>query len=81
MNKEIAYLVGHLEAGRLRYFELREAKVPIGSGVVATAIKKGEVEADVVAEAVEVMATLNAAPAEVMTAAGVVAATDVTGFT
>jgi selenide,water dikinase len=53
---------------------------PIGSGVIATAIKKGEVGADVVAEAVEVMATLNAAPAEVMTAAGVVAATDVTGF-
>jgi len=53
---------------------------PIGSGVIATAIKKGEVTSDVVAEAVEVMATLSAAPAEAMTAAGVVAATDVTGF-
>ena len=53
---------------------------PIGSGVIATAIKKGEVASDVVAEAVEVMATLNAAPAEAMTAAGIVAATDVTGF-
>lgn len=40
MNKEIAYLVGHLEAGRLRYFELREAKVPIGSGVVESAVRR-----------------------------------------
>lgn len=40
MNKEISYLVGHLEAGRLRYFELREAKVPIGSGVVESAVRR-----------------------------------------
>ena len=40
MNKEIAYLEGHLEAGRLRYFELREAKVPIGSGVVESAVRR-----------------------------------------
>lgn len=40
MNKEIAYLTGHLEAGRLRYFELREAKVPIGSGVVESAVRR-----------------------------------------
>jgi len=40
MNKEITYLEGHLEAGRLRYFELREAKVPIGSGVVESAVRR-----------------------------------------
>jgi hypothetical protein len=40
MNKEIAYLSGHLKAGRLRYFELRKAKVPIGSGVVESAVRR-----------------------------------------
>jgi len=40
MNKEIAYLVGHLDAGRLRYFELRKQKVPIGSGVVESAVRR-----------------------------------------
>ena len=40
MNKEIAYLDGHLKAGRLRYFDLREAKVPIGSGVVESAVRR-----------------------------------------
>jgi selenide,water dikinase len=53
---------------------------PIGSGVIATAIKRGEAPADVVAEAVDVMATLNDTAAEAMVAAGVQAATDVTGF-
>ena len=40
MNKHINYLVRHLEAGRLRYHELRQAKVPIGSGVVESAIRR-----------------------------------------
>ena len=53
---------------------------PIGSGVIATAIKKGEAPDDVIAAAVEVMATLNAEAAGVMTDAGVSAGTDVTGF-
>jgi selenide,water dikinase len=53
---------------------------PIGSGIVATAIKKGAATADVVARAVEVMATLNDVAAEAMMAAGVRAGTDVTGF-
>jgi selenide,water dikinase len=53
---------------------------PLGSGVIATAIKKGEAAADVVEGAVEVMATLNADAAGAMTAVGVRAATDVTGF-
>lgn len=53
---------------------------PIGSGVVATAIKAGAASPDVVARAIEVMATLNADAADVMTRAGVRAGTDVTGF-
>jgi selenide,water dikinase len=53
---------------------------PIGSGVIATAIKKGEAAPDVIARAVEVMATLNATAAEAMVAANVRSATDITGF-
>jgi selenide,water dikinase len=53
---------------------------PIGSGVIATAIKKGAAADDVVANAVEVMTTLNAAAAEAMQKAGVRSATDITGY-
>ena len=53
---------------------------PIGSGVIATAIKKGAASAEVVRTAVEVMSTLNRGAAEAMVALGVRAATDVTGF-
>lgn len=53
---------------------------PLGSGVIATAIKKGEASDDVVEAAVEAMATLNAAAARAMLAADVRCATDVTGF-
>lgn len=53
---------------------------PIGSGVIATAIKQGEAPADVVEAAVEVMATLNRGAAEAMVRAEAHAATDVTGF-
>ena len=53
---------------------------PLGSGVVATAIKAGIAPDDVVRGAVEVMATLNKAGAEAAQAAGVRAGTDVTGF-
>lgn len=53
---------------------------PIGSGVVATAIKKGDAPDDVIAHAIDVMATLNAPAAEAMVAAHVRAGTDVTGF-
>lgn len=53
---------------------------PIGSGIVATALKKDEAPAEVIAHAVEVMATLNAGAADVMVAAGVRSGTDVTGF-
>jgi len=53
---------------------------PIGSGVIATAIKQGDASDDVIAGAVEIMATLNAGAADAMLSAGVVAGTDVTGF-
>ena len=53
---------------------------PIGSGIIATAIKKGAADPDVIARAVDAMATLNRRAAEAMVRAGVSAATDVTGF-
>ena len=53
---------------------------PLGSGVIATAIKKGAADEDVIANAVQVMTTLNQSAAETMVSAGVKAATDITGF-
>lgn len=58
---------------------------PIGTGIVTTAAKNDEDTRGAIAEAIAVMATLNRAAAEAMTAvgvgpAGVHAATDVTGF-
>ena len=52
----------------------------LGTGVVATAHKRGAASEDVLAAAVSSMTTLNAAASEAALAAGVVAATDVTGF-
>jgi selenide,water dikinase len=53
---------------------------PVGTGVIATAHKRDAAPADVLAGAVRSMTTLNAAASEAALAAGVVAATDVTGF-
>lgn len=53
---------------------------PVGSGVIATAIKADAAPADVVRRAIEVMATLNRAGAEAARTSGVRAGTDVTGF-
>jgi selenide,water dikinase len=53
---------------------------PIGTGIISTAIKNGKADPEVIAEAIEVMAELNAAAARVVAAIGVHAATDVTGF-
>jgi len=53
---------------------------PIGTGLIATAIKKGAADAAVVRAAVANMTTLNAGAATAAAAAGVRAATDVTGF-
>lgn len=52
----------------------------IGTGVVTTAGKAGVVDEDVLAEAVEAMATLNRGASEAMLEVGVNAATDLTGF-
>jgi selenide, water dikinase len=52
----------------------------IGTGVVATAHKRGGASDEVLAAAVASMTTLNAAASEAALACGVVAATDVTGF-
>ncbi len=52
----------------------------LGTGVVATAHKRGAADDDVLFAAVSSMTTLNAQASEAALAAGVVAATDVTGF-
>jgi selenide, water dikinase len=52
----------------------------IGTGVVATAHKRGAASPEVLAAAVTSMTTLNAAARDAALAAGVTAATDVTGF-
>jgi selenide, water dikinase len=53
---------------------------PLGTGVLATAIKGGLAPPDVEAEAVHWMTTLNRAAAEAMQEVGVNACTDITGF-
>jgi selenide,water dikinase len=53
---------------------------PLGSGLVATAIKRGLCPRPLEREAVAVMSHLNRAAAEAMVAAGATAATDVTGY-
>jgi selenide, water dikinase len=53
---------------------------PLGTGVVATAVKRGDPDPAVVAATVAAMTSLNRDAAEAALAAGVVAATDVTGF-
>jgi selenide,water dikinase len=53
---------------------------PLGTGVVATALKARLASPEAVAEAVAVMSQLNAGGAEVMAACGVSGATDITGF-
>lgn len=53
---------------------------PIGTGIIATAIKKGVADEAVVREAIASMTALNAGASEAAREAGVRAATDVTGF-
>ena len=53
---------------------------PIGTGIIATAVKRGLVDDDAAREVNEWMATLNRAAAEAMVEVGVSACTDVTGF-
>ncbi len=53
---------------------------PIGSGILTTAIKRELLDADAVAQVVDVMAELNRAAAEAVVEVGVHACTDVSGF-
>ena len=53
---------------------------PLGTGIVATAVKEGRCPSSVLSAAVETMAQLNRDAAEAAQAAGVRAATDVTGY-
>jgi selenide,water dikinase len=53
---------------------------PLGSGLVATAIKRGLCPPALERAAVAVMTTLNRAASEAMVAAGATASTDVTGY-
>ena len=53
---------------------------PLGIGAITTGIKRGLAGVDVAAEAVATMTRLNRGASEAMLAAGVNAATDVTGF-
>lgn len=53
---------------------------PIGTGVIATAIKNEAASEEVIEAAVRSMTTLNRGAAEAMLRAGATAATDVTGF-
>jgi len=53
---------------------------PLGTGLITTALKRGQAPDDVVAKAIEIMATLNKEASEAAIAAGVTAATDITGY-
>jgi selenide,water dikinase len=53
---------------------------PIGTGIIATAVKRGDIDQETLRLAVDSMATLNRGAAEAMLRVGVSAATDVTGF-
>jgi len=53
---------------------------PLGSGLVATAIKRGLCPPALEREAISIMTKLNRAASEAMLAAGATAATDVTGY-
>ncbi len=53
---------------------------PIGTGIIATAVKRGAADSKAVQASAKSMATLNKLAAEVTQSVGVNAATDVTGF-
>jgi selenide,water dikinase len=53
---------------------------PLGLGMISTAVKRGSVTPELLAVAVDLMTTTNAAGSEAMVAAGADAATDITGF-
>jgi selenide,water dikinase len=70
-------IVGHEGAHRGDVLFLTK---PLGSGLVATAIKRGLCPPAIERRMIEVMSTLNRHASEAMLAAGATAATDVTGY-
>ena len=53
---------------------------PIGTGIIATAIKKGMASEDIIQTAVDTMSTLNDVASKLMIELKIKAATDITGF-
>lgn len=53
---------------------------PLGTGIIATAVKRGIADKTAMAKSAESMSTLNKLAADIMTEIGVNSATDVTGF-
>ena len=53
---------------------------PIGTGIIATAIKKGMANEDIIQTAVDTMSTLNDVASKLMIELKIKAATDITGF-
>jgi selenium donor protein len=53
---------------------------PLGTGIIATAVKRGIADKTAIVKSAQSMATLNKLAADIMTEIGVNAATDVTGF-
>lgn len=53
---------------------------PLGTGIIATALKEGIASQEAITKITESMATLNRATSEVMVEVGVNACTDITGF-
>jgi selenium donor protein len=70
-------IVGHEGAHRGDVIFLTK---PLGSGLVATAIKRGLCPPALERQMIEVMSNLNRSASEAMLAAGATAATDVTGY-
>jgi len=70
-------IVGHEGAHRGDVLFLTK---PLGSGLVATAIKRGLCPPALERQMIEVMSNLNRVASEAMVAAGATAATDVTGY-
>src|SRR6202049_4711412 len=71
------HMAAHRAAHRAAHVSLPK---PLGSGLVATAIKRGLCPPALEREAIAVMSTLNRAASEAMVGAGATAATDVTGY-
>jgi len=79
-------VIGEIDPGRLltnrgaQAGDLLYLTKPLGTGLVATAIKRGQCPPELERLAIDAMMALNRRAAEAMTACGAHAATDVTGY-